>query len=55
MFGFDSVFFLLGSILARFFSGLAQFFSGIFSVWVWFGFFGFRLIKPKPNQTGLFF
>jgi hypothetical protein len=53
--GFDSVFFLLGSILARFFSGLAQFFSGIFSVWVWFGFFGFRLIKPKPNQTGLFF
>jgi hypothetical protein len=55
MFGFDSVFFLLGSILARFFSGLAQFFSGIFSVWVWFGFFGFRLIKPKPNQTGRFF
>jgi hypothetical protein len=22
---------------------------------VFFGFFGFRLIKPKPNQTGWFF
>ena len=21
----------------------------------WFGFFGFRLIKPKPNRTGRFF
>jgi hypothetical protein len=36
--------------LARFFqfgSVLAQFFSGFFSVR--FGFFGFLLIKPKPN------
>jgi len=33
--------------LARFFSGLAQFFF----VWVRFGFFGFRLIKPKPNWS----
>jgi hypothetical protein len=30
------------------------FFSG-FLVWVWFGFFGFMLIKPKPNRTGRFF
>jgi hypothetical protein len=22
---------------------------------VWFGFFGFLLIKPKPNRTGWFF
>jgi hypothetical protein len=22
----------------------------VFFVWVWFGFFGFRLIKPKPNR-----
>ena len=37
--------------LTRFFASLAQFFS----VWVRFGFFGFRLIKPKPNWTGRFF
>jgi hypothetical protein len=30
---------------------LAWFFSGL----VWFGFFGFRLINPKPNRTGRFF
>ena len=48
--GFGSIF----SSLARFFSGLACF-SGFSSVWVRFGFFGFRLIKPKLNRTGLFF
>jgi len=32
---------------ARFFSGLAR----IFSVWVRFNFFGFRLIKLKPNRS----
>jgi len=26
-----------------------------FPVWVRFGFFSFRLIKPKPNRTGRFF
>jgi hypothetical protein len=42
-------------------TGLARFFLvwlGFFPVWlgsVQFGFFGFRLIKPKPNQTGQFF
>jgi hypothetical protein len=41
--GFGSVFFGL----AWFFSGLARFFS----VWVRFGFFGFRLIKLKPNRS----
>jgi hypothetical protein len=38
--------------LARFF-GLARFFSGLawfFSVWVQFGFFGFRLIKPNRTE-----
>ena len=30
-------------------------FFQFFSVWVQFGFFGFRLIKPKPNRTGRFF
>jgi hypothetical protein len=56
-FRFDSVFsglvwFFCG--LARFFrfdsifSGLARFFSSFFQ----FGSFSFRLIKPKPNQTG---
>jgi hypothetical protein len=34
--------------LAWFWIGLSRFF---FSVWVQFGFFGFRLIKPKPNWT----
>jgi hypothetical protein len=33
------------------FSGLARFFF----VWVWFGFFSFRLIKSKPNRTCHFF
>ena len=32
-------------------TGLARFFS----VWVRFGFFSFRLIKPKQNLTGRFF
>jgi hypothetical protein len=33
-------------------TGLAWFFPvwlGFLPVWVWFGFFSFRLIKPKPN------
>jgi len=38
--------------LTLFFSGLAWFF---FVVWVRFGFFGFRLIKPKLNRTSRFF
>ena len=49
--------FRFGSVLARFFD-LARLFSGLarfFSVWVRFGFFGFRLIKPKSNRTGRFF
>jgi len=33
------------------FSGLARFFS----IWIQFGFFGFRLIKPKLNRTEQFF
>jgi hypothetical protein len=37
--------------LARFFSDLARFWL-IFSVWVRFGSFGFKLIKSKPNLTG---
>jgi hypothetical protein len=40
------------------FSGLARFwlvFSGFLSVSVRFGFFGFLVIKPKPNRTGRFF
>jgi len=44
--------FRFGSV--RFFrtkTSLARFFS----VWVRFGFFGFRLIKPKQNLTGRFF
>ena len=28
---------------------------GFFPVWVRFGFFGFKLIKPKPNRTSRFF
>jgi hypothetical protein len=28
---------------------------GFFPVWVRFDFFGFRLIKPKPNRTSWFF
>ena len=38
---------------ARFFSSLARFFSGLGLVQ--FGFFGYRLIKLKPNRTGQFF
>jgi hypothetical protein len=34
------------------FSVLTLFF---FSVWIRFGFFGFKLIKPKLNRTGQFF
>jgi hypothetical protein len=37
------------------FSGLARFFSGFLSVLVRFGFFGFLLIKPKPNRTSRVF
>jgi hypothetical protein len=33
--------------------GFGSVFSGLRSVR--FGFFSFRLIKPKPNQTGRFF
>jgi hypothetical protein len=46
---FDSVF----PVLALFwlgFSGLAWFFSGFLSVSVRFGFFGFLVIKLKPNR-----
>jgi hypothetical protein len=32
------------------FSGLARFFFWFCFVSVWFGFFGFLLIKPKPNR-----
>jgi len=49
---FGSVF----SVLARFFwfgSVFLRFFVGFGSVR--FGFFGFLLIKPKPNRTGRFF
>jgi len=38
--------------LARFWLG---FFSSFLSVSVRFGFFGFLVIKPKPNRTGQFF
>ena len=58
---FGSVF----SVLVRFFPVLARFFlfGLIFFVWLGFflvflfrfGFFGFLLIKPKPNRTGRFF
>ena len=41
--------------LTRFFPVLARFFSGFLSLLVRFGFFGFLLIKPKPNRTGRFF
>ena len=45
-----------GSVLARFLLGLARFFSGFFGFGsVRFGFFGFLLIKLKPNRTGRFF
>jgi hypothetical protein len=39
-------------------TGLARFFPvwlsflWVFFVWVQFGFFGSKLIKPKPNRTG---
>jgi len=46
---FGSVF----SVLARFGSVFFWFFSGFGSVR--FGFFGFLLIKPKPNRTDRFF
>ena len=45
-------------VLARFFPVLARFFSvfsGFLSVSVWFGFFSFLFIKPKPNRIGRFF
>ena len=41
--------------LVRFFASLTRFFFQFFSVWVRFYFFGFSLIKPKPNRTGWFF
>jgi hypothetical protein len=53
---FDSIF----SVWLDFF-GLAWFFQfgSVFfwflSVWVRFGFFSFRLIKPKPNRTSRLF
>jgi len=50
---FGSVF-QFGSILAWFFFVWLGLFP-VFSVWVWFGFFSFRLIKPKPNRIGWFF
>jgi len=34
-------------------TGLARFFP-VFFVWVRFGFFGFRLIKPKLNHRSVF-
>jgi len=37
--------------LGSFFPGLARFYSSL----VWFGFFCFRLINPKPNRTDWFF
>ena len=40
--------------LAWFFQFCSVFFR-FFSVWIRFGFFSFRLIKPKPNRTGWFF
>jgi len=47
-FGYGLVFFVwLGFSVWIGFSGLARFFSGFFSVR--FGFFGFLLIKSKPN------
>jgi hypothetical protein len=57
---FDLVFSVLARFfcLARFFSGMAWFWLGfflVFFVWVRFGFFSSRLIKPKPNQTSRFF
>jgi hypothetical protein len=37
---------------SQFFPVLARFFSGFFNFGsVQFGFFGFLLIKPKPNQS----
>ena len=54
-FRFGSVWFLwqkpVQAGLTRFF-GLARFFQVFFRFG--FSFFGFRLIKPKPNQTGQF-
>jgi len=63
-----ALFFRFGSVLAwffpvwlgffalvRFFASLTRFFFQFFSVWVRFYFFGFSLIKPKPNRTGWFF
>jgi hypothetical protein len=54
-FRFGSVWFLwqkpVQAGLTRFF-GLARFFQGFFRFG--FSFFGFRLIKPKPNRTGRF-
>jgi len=38
---------------ARFFQFSSVFFQ--FFIWVRFGFFSFRLIKPKPNWTSRFF
>jgi len=49
---FDSVFSVWFGLLG-FGSVFFQFFFGLGSVR--FGFFCFRLIKPKPNQTGRFF
>jgi len=46
-------FFRFGSVFFRFWLGFFLIFFSLGSVR--FGFFGFRLIKPKPNRTGRFF
>jgi len=54
--GFSSVFSGFGSVFLVWlgFSSLVQYFSDFF-VSVWFGFFSFLLIKPKPNRPSRFF
>ena len=46
-------FFQFGTVLAHFFLVWLGFFSGFFRFG--FGFFDFRLVKPKPNRIGRFF
>ena len=56
--GFGSVFSVLAWFYRfwfDFFMAKTGFFSCFLSVSVRFGFFGFLLIKPKPNRTGRFF
>jgi len=47
-------FFRFGSVFSVWL-GFGSFFSGFLSVSVRFGFFGFLVIKPKPNRTDRFF